>query len=236
MTGSVGNTASPGSATRDVDAVTTFYGRWAGLYDLVARHTPGIAPVRARTIEALALEPGDVVVEMGCGTGANVPYLADHVAPDGRVVGLDLTPGVLARARAVTERRERTGTAFVRGDAARPPVRTADAVLATFVVGMLDDPSAAIDNWCDLVGPGDRVALLDATLTDRPAFRPLNVLFRGFVTLTAPPGTRLRYEESPAGVLDRRVATARRALAERGEIVVDETAVLGFLRLTVAQL
>jgi ubiquinone/menaquinone biosynthesis C-methylase UbiE len=51
---------------------------------------------RRRAIERPWLEPGDSVLDVACGTGANFPLLLDHVGPAGRVVGVDLSPDVLA--------------------------------------------------------------------------------------------------------------------------------------------
>ena len=81
----------------DVTATQSFYGRWARVYDWVAT-APGVESWRSRAVASLALDPGDTVVEMGCGTGANAPYLREAVGPEGRVVGIDLTRGMLRRA------------------------------------------------------------------------------------------------------------------------------------------
>ncbi len=88
---------------------------------------PGAASWRDRTVDSLALAPGNTVVEMGCGTGANVPALRERVGPSGQVVGIDVTREMLDRAR---ERPARSGGAvhYVQADAARPPIREADAV------------------------------------------------------------------------------------------------------------
>lgn len=216
----------------DPGVVTDFYGRWAGVYDLIARRTPGIGSMRTAAADALALAPGDTVVEMGCGTGANLPYLRERVGADGRVIGVDLTPEMLVRARRNASRAKWTNVDLLCGDATRPPVAEADAVLATFVVGMLDDPAAAVETWCDSLEPDGRLVLLDATRSDAGWTRVANPLFRGFVALTAPPTTRLRYDESPTTVLDRRVRAAREALIRRGRVTHDDRRAFGFLRLT----
>ena len=91
----------------DVTAVTAFYGRWARLYDLLATRLPGVGRFRAAAADALDLSPGDTVVDVGCGSGAALPYLRERVGPDGAVVGVDLTGEMLARAR---ERVARAGT------------------------------------------------------------------------------------------------------------------------------
>jgi len=195
------------------DAVERFYSRWAGLYDLLASGAPGIARVRKRAVDALSLAPGETAVEMGAGTGANLPHLRRAVGPGGRVVGIDLAAGVLARSRSRVGRAGWENVGLVRGNATRPPVRQANAVLATFVVGMFDDPGGAVDHWCDLLAPGGRITLLHAGRSDHPLAAPANLAFRGFVRLGAP-GNRLS-TDSPALDLERSVEAAAERLQAR---------------------
>lgn len=214
------------------DGVTTtqeFYTRYAALYDEIARRTPGVRGLRRAVADALDPAPGDVVVEMGCGTGANFPYLRERVGPEGTVVGVDFTPGVLAVARSRIEREGWENVHVVRGDATRPPVGEADAVLATFVSGMLADPAAAVQTWAELVGPGGRLALADLARTTRTPFTPLNAIFRGVVRASSPPGTRTM-SGSPTDILDSRLVAAHRELENQCEDVHRETRALGFAR------
>jgi ubiquinone/menaquinone biosynthesis C-methylase UbiE len=217
----------------DHAAVQTFYGRWARLYDVLAT-APGVRSWRERTADALGLVPGDTVVEMGCGTGANFPHLRERVGPTGRVVGVDLAPGMLARARDRVRRRGWENVHVAVGDATRAPLGGGvDAVLATFVVGMLSEPAETIRGWLDLLGPGGRLALLNAGRSDRLAGAPLNAAFRLFVRLNAVGGRTAR--ESPARSLEARFGAASAALAERGELVEQRRLGLGFLRLVAAE-
>jgi ubiquinone/menaquinone biosynthesis C-methylase UbiE len=211
----------------DVVATQSFYGRWARVYDWVAT-APGVESWRACAVESLALGPGDTVVEMGCGTGANVPYLREAVGPEGRVVGVDLTRGMLRRARERVDREGWTNVALVQADATRPPISgPVDAVLATFVVGMFADPRPAVDGWLDLLAPGGRVALLNAGRSDRGVARPLNLAFRGFVRAAAPG----RRGVSPTRSLERRVATARDQVRARSVKTGFEEFGIGYLGL-----
>lgn len=204
-----------------------FYGRWARVYDLLAA-APGVRSWRERAATALDLGPGDSVVEMGCGTGANVPYLREGVEPGGTVVGVDVTRAMLRRAR---EHGDRTGAGvhYLQGDAARPPVRGADAVLATFVAGIFPDPAAVVDRWCDLVGPGGRVALLNFQRSDRALAAPLNFAFEGFVRLSAPGGRLSR--SSQAAAFQARIEAARETLTDRTETQQFETFAGGYVGL-----
>ena len=219
---------------RGASEAQAFYGRWARLYDAIAT-LPGIGSWRERTAGRLGLSPGDTVVEMGCGTGANFPYLREKVGSEGTVVGIDFTRGMLDRAAERIVREGWTNVHLVRGDATLPPIDgPVDAVLASFVVGMFTDPEAAVEGWLSLVRPGGRIALLDATRSTQPRARPLDAAFRLFVAASSPPTGKLRYTEPPWEALDERVAAARRPLAAHTDDAHEEFA-LGFVRLSSGQ-
>lgn len=214
-----------------VNPVAAFYGRYAGLYDAIAT-LPGVATWRAAAAESLSLSPGDTVVEMGCGSGANLPHLAERVGHEGHVVGVDLTAELLRLAR------ERTAhlpqVSLVRGDATRPPVDWADAILGTFVTGMFAAPAAVVADWCELVGGGGRVAIMDLSASAHPVGRLLNPPFRAFTAASAPsagPADVLRgFLPGTAAddVLARKVRAGREALVQRTRDRVFETFGLGF--------
>jgi len=210
-------------------AARDFYSRWAPGYDYLARHAPGIRRLRADLVDALHLDPGDTAVDVGCGTGATLPYLRDRVGPEGSVLGVDFAPGAVARARDRTEKW--ANVAVCRGDATRLPLTDADAVVATFLMGMLPDPAATVRNWLADLDP-DRIALLDLARSHRLLGRTCNPLFRLAVRASAPPGTATHHGESPTRVLDRRVAAAHRETLEACTDTVHETRVGGFAYLS----
>ena len=218
--------------------VAAFYGRYADLYDAIAT-LPGVDRWRAAAADALSLSPGETVVEMGCGSGANLPHLAERVGSDGRVVGVDLTPELLRLARVRTA--DHPQVTVVRGDATRSPVDTADAVLGTFVTGMFTDPAGAVDGWCDLVGVGGRVAIMDLSASAHPVGRLLNPPFRAFTAASAPsvgPSDVLRAFLPGAAaddVLARKVGEGRAALVDRTRDRLFETFALGFCGLLSGQ-
>lgn len=229
---------SAGSSTSDAQA---FYGRWARLYDTVARYTPGIDQVRSDAAAALRLEPGDTVVEMGCGTGANLPYLRERVGPEGTVIGIDYTREMLDVADDLVGEYENVH--LVHGDVTAPPLRLpsddgpsdahgVDAVLATFVVGMLEHPADVVEDWCNLLAPGGHLVLVNAARSNRWYGAPLNAVFRAIVVLSTPPTTKLRYDTDPHGTLDRRIANAHDGLRERAMATTERTYAGGIVRLT----
>lgn len=72
------------------------YGAVAGDYDAL---TASGDAYRRRAVERLAPRGGEVVLDVGCGTGLNLPALADAVGPQGRVVGIEQCAAMAARAR-----------------------------------------------------------------------------------------------------------------------------------------
>lgn len=227
-------TDDPGGTNDGVAAAQSFYGRWARLYDLIATF-PGVGSWRERAADSLDLSPGDRVVEMGCGTGANFPALRERVGADGHVIGVDFTRGMLDRAAERIETNGWRNVHLVRGDATAPPIDgPVDGVLSSFVVGMLTDPETAVENWCSLFGSDGRIALLDATRSRREKARPLDAAFRLFVAASTPPARQLRYSTPPWKPLDERIVAARRPLEARPGYE-SEAFALGFVRLSSAR-
>jgi ubiquinone/menaquinone biosynthesis C-methylase UbiE len=230
--GGVFDRGSDANSESGTGVTQRFYSRWAAFYDELA-DLPAVGRLRGAAVDALAPGRGATVLDVGCGTGATLPYLRRAVGPGGRVLGLDFTPGMLAVA---DERRRRAGWANVhllRGDAARPPLRdgAVDAVHAAFVDGMLADPDAAVRRWAELVGAGGRLVLVDLARSTGTG-RPLNPLFSLFVRATSPPGSRVRVDRSPARTLDARVGEAHRALFDVCVDVTHETYLFGFARVS----
>lgn len=86
------------STQPDLSTVRRSYeGFRARLYDVIVR--PVSAGYRALAVERLALRPGETVIDLGCGTGLSLPLLAVAVGEQGRVIGLDASPDMLALSR-----------------------------------------------------------------------------------------------------------------------------------------
>ncbi len=113
---------------------------------------------RRRAIARLGLEPGDVVLDMGCGTGLSFPLIQARIGLDGQLVGIDLSPEILAVARERVEARGWPNITLIESaaDELDIPVR-ADAVLFHFTNDILRSPQA-LDNVFRHVKLGGRVA------------------------------------------------------------------------------
>ena len=80
---------------------------------------------RKRAIQSLALNQGDTVVDLGCGTGLNFSLLQEQVGPRGRIIGVDLTDAMLDEANARIAAHGWSNVELVKSDAAGlcfPPV------------------------------------------------------------------------------------------------------------------
>jgi SAM-dependent methyltransferase len=114
-------------------------------------------------VETLALSPGMTVLDAGCGPGRLTVPLARTVGPAGRVVALDIQPGMLARAKTKTEAAGQTNVEFVAaalGDGKLPANHFDRAVLVT-VLGEIPDRAAALAELLGALKPGRLLAVVE---------------------------------------------------------------------------
>jgi SAM-dependent methyltransferase len=119
-----------------------------------------LAPLGRRALAALAPQPGERILDIGCGGGQTALDLARAVAPDGTVVGIDLSAAVLAFAQRAAKACERVR--FVQADAQAFPFESAsfDAAFSRFGVMFFADPVAAFINICRSLRPNGRLAFV----------------------------------------------------------------------------
>jgi demethylmenaquinone methyltransferase/2-methoxy-6-polyprenyl-1,4-benzoquinol methylase len=132
------------------------------LFDRLLFLPPGL---RRSAVEHLSLRAGDSVLEIGCGTGPSLAYLSDVVGPDGRVYGVDISPGMLQRAQARCANGGRRNVALYQCDAldfvAPEPL---DGALFCLSYNTMPHHRAVLRRVWNALRPGGRLVIMDARL------------------------------------------------------------------------
>jgi ubiquinone/menaquinone biosynthesis C-methylase UbiE len=122
------------------------------------RDTGGFQPYRRAVVEALPLQPGQVVLDVGCGTGLCCASLREKVGPGGTVIGIEESPEMAAVARDYIAREGWRNVTVVRSSAEDAQLEeTADAALFCAVHDILQSPGA-LRNVMASLRPGAWVA------------------------------------------------------------------------------
>jgi ubiquinone/menaquinone biosynthesis C-methylase UbiE len=117
---------------------------------------------RKRAILSLALNPGDTVVDIGCGTGLNFSLLQEQVGPRGRIIGVDLTDAMLDQAGSRIATHGWSNVELVKSDAATYLFPSAvEGILSTFALTLVPEFGEVIRNGASALLPGKRFVILD---------------------------------------------------------------------------
>ena len=145
------------------------YDQMARAYDQVTLEKLVYARARARAIELLRLQPGDTVLDIGCGTGMSLRGLREAVGYAGTVIGLDLSPRMLGKARQRVERHGWSNVHLVQADAtahAALPlpagVTAPSGALFALSLSPMPNPSAVLAAVAEALPAGARVCVMDA--------------------------------------------------------------------------
>jgi arsenite methyltransferase len=109
------------------------------------------------------LRPGERVVDLGSGAGIDSLIAAKKVGPEGRVIGVDMTPAMLEKARQAAEEAGLSNLEFREGYAETLPVADgwADAVISNGVLNLVPDKAAALQEMARVLGPDGRLQIGD---------------------------------------------------------------------------
>jgi SAM-dependent methyltransferase len=109
------------------------------------------------------LHAGEQVVDVGCGAGIDSLIAARMVAPSGRVIGVDMTPAMLDRARTGAAMTGLTNVEFREGFGEALPVADgwADVVISNGVLNLMPDKDVALGEMARVLKPGGRLQVAD---------------------------------------------------------------------------
>lgn len=135
-------------------AANRLYAALAPTYDA---ETKFIAGIRTQAIAALRLQPGEIVLDAGCGTGWCLPALASHVSESGHVMGFEPSPDMLALAQARVAKQHLTNVTLLHAPGETVAIaRAPDAILFSYTHDLIRS-RAALENIFRQAKSGTRI-------------------------------------------------------------------------------
>ena len=151
----------------DSRSIARRYDKLAHVYGAVCASFLLRPRLRREAVRRLDLPSGGTVLEVGCGTGSNLKHLLRQVGPGGHVIGIDVSPGMLARARRLCDRRGWGNVSLVEQDFGGPSAhKPVDAVLFSLTYSVLPEQRSALSKAWDLLAQDGTLVIMDAGLPE----------------------------------------------------------------------
>lgn len=153
-----------------------------------------IKPVRQRAVELLNLEPGDRVLDVGCGPGGSFPFLVHAVGPTGQVVGVEISPDLSDLARRRISRNAWKNVEVVEAAAQDVPLTSTFNGLVMFAAADVYASEQALQNILPHLKDNARVAAFGAKLSSNGFGRIFNPFLKLLFNLSFSTTPRPDYE------------------------------------------
>lgn len=154
------------------------WNRWSDRY---STSESDFEPMREAAIDRLALEPGDRVLDVGCGPGVNLERLRNDVGPSGEVVAVDYSPGMVENARQRVADHGWDNVEVRQADATTADLGDSyDAAVSTLAMSVMPDVDTAVRNVHDSLAPGAPFVVFDLRPVPSGPLRVVNPLLWRF--------------------------------------------------------
>ena len=178
------------------------------VYDLLQRH---MIPLKKSAVNELGLKRGDRVIAFCCGTGQEFPFIQERIGPEGEILGVDWSDGMLKQAHRRIADNGWTNVTLVKADVTALPesvVETAsyDAGICTLGLSIISEPEKAFQALKKAVRAGGRIVIGDVCSFSglKSILNPLNTLMNlpGGNTRRSLAHSRVFAEALPSDLLD----------------------------------